>query len=432
MIHSVWTDNVELPRFPQLEGDLKTDVLIVGGGMAGILCAYELEQSGVDYALIEADAICRGVTRNTTAKLTSQHGLIYGKLLRQFGLDAARAYWQANEAALQRFRQLAGEIKCDFETKDAYVYATSQLGQLEQEMDALQRIGVPATYVDKTALPFSVAGAVRFEQQAQFHPLKFVAGIVPTLHIYEHTPARTFANHTVMTSHGKITAGQIIMATHFPLINKHGSYFLKMYQHRSYVLALTHETALDGMYVDASKTGLSLRSYGDLLLLGGGGHRTGKRGGNWTELERFAQKYYPDAQEGCRWATQDCMTLDGMPYIGQYSKQTPGLYVATGFNKWGMTSSMVAAMVLRDLILGRENPYAAVFSPSRTMLRPQLFANAWEAVTNLLTISTPRCPHMGCALKWNAQEFSWDCPCHGSRFAADGRLLDNPATGNLK
>ena len=126
------------------------------------------------------------------------------------------------------------------------------------------------------------------------------------------------------------------------------------------------------------------------------------------------------------------MSLDGVPYIGQYSSRTPGLFVATGFNKWGMTSSMAAAMLLSDLVQGRKNPYAQVFSPSRTALRPQLFSNMGKAAVHLLTPRSPRCPHMGCALKWNPQERSWDCPCHGSRFTEEGKLLDNPATGGLK
>lgn len=432
MINSVWANTVNLPKFQRLEHDLKTDVLIVGGGMAGILCAYELAQAGIDYTLIEADTICHGVSRNTTAKLTSQHSLIYDKLIRQFGTDTAGMYWHANEAAIKRFQQLSEKSPCDFEQKNAYVYTLDQSEKLEKELRALEKIGACAEYVKELPLPFQVSGAIRFDHQAQFHPLKLIAGIAPSLNIYEHTAARAFDGNTVLAGRNKIKAENIIIATHFPLINKHGSYFLKMYQHRSYVLALKGAPALDGMYVDAAETGLSFRSYGDLLLLGGGGHRTGKQGGNWLDLESFAQAHYPAAQVQCRWATQDCMTLDHIPYIGQYSKRTPGLYVATGFNKWGMTSSMVAAMVLRDLIQGTQTPYAAVFSPSRTILRPQLFANAFEAVTNLLTPSKPRCPHMGCALKWNAQERSWDCPCHGSRFTEDGTLLDNPATGNLK
>ena len=432
MIDSVWADTAQLPSFSSLKQDVRTDVLIVGGGLAGLLCAYMLTQDGVNCLLIEADTICSGISRNTTAKLTSQHGLIYRKLEREFGPDTARLYWEANEAALAQYRRLSRKFPCDFQEKNAYVYAVEQQNKLEEELSALERSRIPADYVDTLPLPFAVSAAIRFKNQAQFHPLKFAAGIAQGLNIYEHTAARAFEGTTVITDHGRMKADSIIVATHFPLLNKHGSYFLKMFQHRSYVLALEQAPDLEGMYIDEKDTGLSFRNYNDLLLLGGGAHRTGKQGGNWEELEHFARKYYPQANIKERWAAQDCMTLDGIPYIGPYSRSTKGLYVATGFNKWGMTSSMVSAMILRDLVQGRENPYAAVFSPSRTILRPQLFVNAVEAAVNLLTPSTPRCPHMGCALKWNPQERSWDCPCHGSRFTKEGKLLDNPATGDLK
>ena len=432
MNDSIWTSDVKLPEFPPLEHDLQTDVLVIGGGLAGVLCAWRLAQDGVDYALIEGDRILRGVTRNTTAKLTSQHGLIYHKLLRQFDENTARLYWQANEAALEQYRQLAKDIDCDFEAKDNYVYAVDFVDELVKEMAALERLGIPAEFVNTVPLPVSAAGAVRFQNQAQFHPLKFAAGIVKDLRIFEHTAAREFLGSAVLTDKCKITARKIIVATHFPMNNKHGGYFLKMYQSRSYVLALENAEAVDGMFVDESGSGFSFRNYGDLLLLGGGGHRTGKHGGGWADLEAFAKKHYPNIKEKCRWATQDCMTLDGVPYIGHYSKRTPDMYVATGFNKWGMTSSMVAADLLCDLVQGRENPYASVFAPDRTVMRPQLAMNALEATKSLLTFTKPRCPHMGCALKWNPQEHSWDCPCHGSRFSEDGEVLDNPATGNMK
>ena len=431
MLDSIWTVAAELPSFPRLEQDVKTDVLIIGGGLAGLLCAYALEQRGIDYLLIEADTICSGVSRNTTAKLTSQHGLLYDKLVRQFGVDAARLYWRANEAALKRYRQLARRFPCDLETKDAYVYTLEDRNKLERELRALEAIGAPAELVEKLPLPFPTAGAVRLREQAQFHPLKLAAGIAQGLHIREHTAARAFEGKTVVTDRGVIRAENVIAATHFPLNNKHGAYFLKLYQHRSYVLALENGPDLDGMYVDASGTGLSFRNYGGFLLLGGGAHRTGHPGGGWAELEAFAHAHYPDAREQCRWAAQDCMSLDGVPYIGQYSRRTPGFFVATGFNKWGMTSAMVASMILSDLVQGKENPFAPVFSPSRTMLRPQLLVNGVTATANLLTVSKHRCPHMGCALKWNPQEHSWDCPCHGSRFDENGTLLDNPATGDL-
>lgn len=432
MTDSIWTAGVELPEFPSLNQDIKTDVLIVGGGLAGILCAHMLAQSGVDYALIEADRICRGVSRNTTAKITSQHALIYAKLTREFGTETARKYWEANEAALKQYQKLSEAFPCDFEIKDAYVYTTGQIRKLEDELAALHEIQAPAEYADKLPLPFPVKGAIRFANQAQFHPLKFISGIAKGLKIYEHTAAQAFEDTTVITAHGKISAAKVIIATHFPIINKHGSFFLKQYQHRSYVVALKNGPNVDGMYIDEAKDGLSFRNQDGFLLLGGGSHRTGKKGGSWNELETFASAHYPNAKIQYRWATQDCMTLDGIPYIGQYSRSTPDLYVATGFNKWGITSSMVAAMLLNNLVQGKNDPYEDVFSPSRTILRPQLLANGFHAVANLLTPTRPRCPHMGCALKWNRQERSWDCPCHGSRFTTDGKLLDNPATGDLK
>ena len=231
-----------------------------------------------------------------------------------------------------------------------------------------------------------------------------------------------------ITQYGEIAFRKAIVATHFPILNKHGGYFLKLYQHRSYVLALDGAPSVDGIYVDESEKGLSFRNWQNLLLLGGGSHRTGKTGGNWKELEEFARTFLGGAKILGKWATQDCMTLDGVPYIGPYSKSTPDLYVATGFNKWGMTSAMVSAMILSDSICGKTNPYAPVFSPSRSILHPQLLLNTAESLAGLLKPTAPRCPHLGCALKYNPAEHSWDCSCHGSRFSESGKLLDNPAT----
>lgn len=429
---SIWSDSVEFPSFKQLKKDIKTDVLIIGGGITGILCAYMLERAGVDYMLVEANKLCSGITKNTTAKISIQHGLIYHKLVKHFGVEKARMYLDANVAALQEYRKLCENMDCHFETKDSFVYSLNASAKLEKELHALNQLGYTADYVGNLPLPLSNVGAVRFENQAQFHPLKFLAEISKGLSIYEHTKVKELMPNTAITEHGRITAQNIIVTTHFPFLNKHGSYFLKMYQHRSYVIAYENATDVKGMYVDENDKGFSFRNYDKLLLIGGGDHRTGKNGGNWKEISEFATAHYPDAQARYYWATQDCMTLDEVPYIGAYSKRTENLYVATGFNKWGMTSAMTAAMLLRDIIVKKECSYAPVFSPSRTMLRTQLFMNIFEATTNLLTPTTKRCPHLGCALKWNPQERSWDCPCHGSRFTENGELIDNPATDDLR
>ncbi len=431
-MESIWQKSVKLPSFPKLEGDVKTDVLIIGGGIGGILTAFFLKQKGIDCILVEKGRICSGTTGHTTAKITSQHGLIYHKLLNGGGLEAAQKYLYANWFACEKYSELCRDIDCDYEEKDNYVYSVDDRGVLEQEMSALLKIGYAAEFRERLTIPLKTKGAVMFRHQAQFHPLKFISSIVQRLPIYEHTFVKEMRGNTAVTDRGNISAETVIVTTHFPFINKHGSYFIKLYQHRSYVLVLKHAQDVDGMYVDESKTGLSFRNYGDYLLLGGGGHRTGKKGGNWTELRDFANQYYPTATEYCHWAAQDCMSLDDVPYIGQYSGRTTKLYTATGFNKWGMTGAMLSAILLSDSVQGKSNVYADIFSPSRSILKPQLFVNAMESVVNLLSFTEKRCPHLGCALHWNEAEHSWDCACHGSRFDEGGRVLDNPANGNIR
>ena len=431
-MESIWSENSKMPTFDPLDGDISVDVLIVGGGITGVLCARCLQDAGVDCALIEADRICGGVTKNTTAKITVQHGLLCNELIKRFGVNKARLYFEAQNDALGKYKDMCRHIDCDFEEQASFVYSTNKLREIENEIRAFEKIGVKAHFEKNIPLPLETVGAVRIDNQAQFNPLKFLSHICRDLNIYEQTKALEFSPDGVLTNRGKIKAKKIIVATHFPIINKHGLYFVKMYQHRSYVLSLSGAERVDGMYVDADTKGLSFRNYGDYLLLGGGGHRTGKQGGGYNELKLFVKKHYPNAKITHRWATQDCMTLDGVPYIGRYFCGADNLYVATGFNKWGMTSAMLSAMMLTDMVMGRENKYAEVFSPSRSMLRTQLICNLGESLLGWVTPTTPRCPHMGCVLKYNRAEHTWDCPCHGSRFTQDGQLIDNPATNDKK
>ena len=425
---SIWSD-FELPVFPTLKGDTKTDVLIIGGGMAGLLTAHFLRQAGVHCMVAEAARIGSGTTQGTTAKVTAQHGLIYRHMVERFGTETAGRYLEANENAVHTFRQLCRDWDCDWADQDSLLYSVTDRGVLEAELETLQALHYPAVFTRQLPLPFPTVGAVTFPRQGQFHPLKFLSRLTRGLTICENTPVREIRDTYAVTDQGLIFADSFIVATHFPFLNKHGSYFMKLYQSRSYVLALENVPAFLGMYRDAAQTGLSFRHHGDILLLGGGGHRTGKPGG-WQELEEQAAAFYPGARITRRWAAQDCMSLDGIPYIGQYSKNTPNLYVATGFNKWGMTGSMTAAKILTDLV--QRNPYAELFSPTRSMLHRQLGVNLLESTKNLLTPTAPRCPHMGCALKWNRAEHSWDCPCHGSRFDEKGTLINNPATTDLR
>jgi len=431
-LESIWTDSVKLPTFKRLKGQINTDVLIIGGGICGILCAHFLKQQGIDYILVEGDTIGSGITKNTTAKITAQHGLIYDKLIRSIGQEKAKMYLDANQLALSKYRELCKNIDCNFEDQNAYTYTLTDVRKIEKEVRAVQSLGFNCDFLNKINLPFDVKGAIKFENQAQFNPLKFICEISKDLNVYENSFVKeiNLDDHNALTSDALITVKNFIVTTHFPFINTHGSYFLKMYQHRSYAIALENAQNVNGMFVDEAQNGMSFRNYEKLLIVGGGDHRTGKKGGNYKELRQFAQKYYKNSIEKYNWATQDCMSLDGIPYIGHYSKSTANLFVASGFNKWGISSSMVSAMVLCDMVAGKTNEFQEVFSPHRSMLKLQLLVNGFEAAKNLLTISSKRCPHMSCALKWNSSEFSWDCPCHGSRFDENGKLIDNPSTGS--
>ena len=427
-MQSLWIETAKKTKFDNLNGDINTDVLIVGGGLTGILCAYMFDNAGVDYTLIEAEEICSGITKNTTAKITVQHGLNYDKIIKKYGVEAAQKYYKANNNALARYRELCKEFNCNFEVKDAYVYSLNDKEKIEKEIKAYNTIGVSVNFTKDIPLPLKITGAVKLGNQGQINPLELLYKVAENLNIKENTKLQNLLPNCAETDKGKIHFKKAIIATHFPIINKHGSYFLKMYQHRSYVIAYENAQNVGGMYVDDDLKGLSFRNYGDLLLIGGGSHRTGKKGGNWAEISAFAKRHYPKAREKYRWATQDCMTLDGLSYIGNYSKNTPNLFVATGYNKWGFTTAMVAAEILCDLVQEKRNEFANIFSPSRSIVHPQLAINGLESFLNIITPTTPRCPHLGCALKYNKHEHTWDCPCHGSRFEKGGKLIDGPAT----
>lgn len=474
---SVWSESCKFRKREALNKDIKTDVLVIGAGIAGILTAYMLKQNGREVVVIDAAEIASGNTKNTTAKITSQHDLIYSKLISEFGEEKARQYAKANELAIKKYKEIIEDkrIECDFEEKLAYVYSLNEVDVLKEEAEAAKNLGIDAEFVEEANLPFKINGAVKFNNQAQFNPLKFLKDISNELVIYENTRALEIKENLVVTSGGNITANNIVVATHYPIMNAPGYYFMKMHQERSYVLALENTSEIDGMYIDLNKEGYSFRTYNNLLLLGGISHRTGENeeGGSYDELRKVAKRLYPKAEEKYYWSAQDCMTIDGIPYIGRYSSETPSIYVATGFNKWGMTSSMVSAMIISDMILEKENDFSEIFSPRRFDLSLSInnIANDLiETAKNFIAqkvyipsseiehiknghggiieyngekvgvyknkegkeffVST-KCTHLGCQLSWNADELTWDCPCHGSRFDYKGRLIGSPATKDL-
>ncbi len=428
---SIWEATAKLPSFAPQNGDVETDTLIIGGGMTGILLAYELQQRGQKYLLVERGSIGGGTTGGTTAKITVQHGACYQKLLKE-GFEVAEKYLAANEDALSRYAALCRGIDCDWTEQDSFLYACDDETALVNELNALRLIGAEAEWCDTPPLPFDTVGAVRMPGQAHFHPLRFLAAIAEDLAIREQTPVRALDGLTAVTDGGRIRARRIVAATRFPILNKHGLYWMKLYQSRSYFIALEGAPAVGGMYRDADPKGLSLCDAEPYLLIGGGAQRPGKPGTRWETARGLHLAAYPEAAERFAWAAEDAMSLDGIPYIGQYAPSTEGLYVAAGFNKWGMTGAMAASRLLADALTGERQPdWADIFNPARCMIKPQLVVNGFASVKGLLTPTAPRCPHLGCALHETEEEHAWECACHGSRFSMDGTLLDGPATVGL-
>lgn len=440
----LWENGINMLRFPKLEGDMEIDVLIVGGGMAGILCAHKLQKQGVRYLLVDAETVGSGTTKGTTAALTAQHGNIYTKLVKNFDKETAKGYLKANLKAVEEYRKLADDIDFDFQDMPSYTYSTDDRHALMVESVIVKELGFDAEYVKDAGLPFETVGAVRFPRMAQFHPLKLIAALSEEMEIREHTKVLSVGRskradsvsgqyrYTAHTKQGDIHANKIIMSAHYPFLGMKGVYPLKLYQKRSFVVALEHAPQLVGTYADDAEGGIYLRTYEDLLLVGGGDYRTGTRNDGFETVRDFVRKHFPKVHERYAWAAQDCISLDEMPYIGNYSKSLPDVYVITGFNEWGMSSSMVAASIITDQIMGRKNSFAKIFAPDRTMFRKQLAVNMAETMKSYLTPTTRRCTHMGCALKKNIEENTWDCPCHGSRFDEKGCVLDNPAKRDIK
>ena len=474
---SIWTKTAALPEFPMLDGDYEADVAVIGGGLAGLLTASFLRRAGAEVSVIEADRVGGGQTAGTTAKLTAQHGLKYQQLTEDFGPEAAGQYARANLAAVERLRRLVREwdIDCDFEDCDSFLYTAGAPGPLEQEYDVCRALGMDVYLTHDTELPFS-ALALGLRDQARFHPLKLLAALADGLTIYEHSRVMDVEEGRVMVDGGSITAETVIFTCHYPFLNVPGYFFARQHQERSYVLALEGAKFMKNCYLGVEENGLSFRSWGNYLLLGGGAHRTGdnREGGQYEMLRQAARRYWPQCREAAAWSAQDCMPMDGVPYIGQYADSRPDWLVATGFQKWGMSSSVVAAEILSAMALGQTPPAdSAVFAPHRFKAGASTHQLAEDATCSLKGLSkrflepgripadhippghggvaevdgeklgvyrdekgelhtvVPKCPHMGCQLEWNPDEKSWDCPCHGSRFDIYGRLLTGPAQTDL-
>ncbi|HYZ91462.1 MAG TPA: FAD-dependent oxidoreductase [Actinomycetota bacterium] len=492
---SFWVESTAESAFPRLRGDITVDVAVIGGGIAGLTSATLLKEAGRSVAVIESKRIVRGATGYTTAKLTSGHGLIYRHLIAKFGVAKARAYADANQAAIA---EVAGRvdrhsIDCDFERRANYVYADERdkRESIEKEVEATLRLGLPASFIDDPPLPVETRGAIRLDDQAEFHPRKYLLALAASLtgdssHIFELTRALQVEDGRscrVVTDAGDVHARDVLILTQIPFLDR-GLFFTKVHPYRAYVLAapISDEHAPDGMFLTSKSPTRSIRSTPldgrRLLLLGGEGHKTGTVSDNeqrFAKLDAFLRAHFDAGEVIYRWATQDYYSVDRVPYIGPLTRGTERIRVATGFGGWGMSGGTAAAMILSDAVLGNRDRSGGVFASKRWRPRASsgrlvkenaLVARHWlldafivptsrapESVrpgeADILRIAGRRvafyrdesgephavsavCSHLACLLRWNAAERSWDCPCHGSRFDVDGVVLQGPAVRDLE
>ncbi|TMW72074.1 FAD-dependent oxidoreductase [Alteribacter natronophilus] len=491
-----WRKNVSAElEFPKLSEDLTCDVCIVGGGIAGITTAYVLQKEGFDVVVLEAGRLLNGTTGHTTAKITSQHGLIYDEYISHFGEEKARRYYEANEEGLKMIESFISElgVDCGFSRQDAFVWTNERkkLDQLKKEDEAYRKLGIDGGLVDESELPFPAEGAIVIRNQAQFNPVPYLQAMAASFtdkggRIFENTTANGVDpgdSPKVNTRSGySVTCRHVVAASHFPFYDGSALFFARMHAERSYSLAVRTSKPMEtGMYINAEDPKRSIRSspMGDetIMIIGGERHKTGQgidTSRHYDDLAFYSREVFPDAEVLYRWASHDWITMDKMPYIGPVREKYGNILAATGFHKWGMTNGTIAARVIRDAIQENEHPYRELYSPQRLKADPSFRefvkenanvakelikgkielngrdpedlqndqggvvrvngkrAGAYRDHDGKLHIVDTTCRHMGCEVEWNDGDRTWDCPCHASRYKVDGTVVEGPATEPLK
>jgi glycine/D-amino acid oxidase-like deaminating enzyme/nitrite reductase/ring-hydroxylating ferredoxin subunit len=495
-LESHWMQTTPATDHPRLAGPLEIDVAVVGGGIAGVCTAWEVAATGRSVAVLEADRVVTGVTGYTTAKLSSLHTLVYAKVAQAFGSEAARLYAESQQSAVERAVTVSAElgIDCDLERVPGFTYAESEehLQDIHDEVEAARAAGLPASFVTDTGLPFPVAGAVRVEEQAQFHPRKYLLGLAEDLtrrggRIFERTRAVGLEEGKpcrVTTERGStVVARDVVVATHYPVFDR-ALLFARLSPRRELVVAgpLSGERDPAGIYITQEENTRSVRTAplpdGRRLLIVTGEHFTPGAADVTERFERllaWTRERFPGVEITYRWATQDNSTTDGVPFVGPFHPGAEHVHVAAGFGGWGMSSGIMAGRLLAAAIAGQRPPWADLYDPRRLhplreagpMLKLQagvarhfvgdrirgshvdsleeIEAGSGAVVRiggeqcavyrgedGVVTALSARCTHLGCIVHFNDAERAWECPCHGSRFGLDGAVLQGPANRPLQ
>lgn len=485
---SYWNATASPSAFPTLSDALHVDVAIVGGGIVGITTARMLKEKGLTVAVVEARKVGRQVTGKSTAKVTTQHSLRYQTLKSKFGVEQTQLYAEAQEVAIGEIERLIREfqIDCDFETKAAFVYTCQEdlVAELEKELEVAKSLGLPASMVKETGLPFEVKAALRFDGQAQFHPTKYVAALAETIpgdgsHVFEDSRVVNWEPTRIVTNHGSVTARHVVMATHLPL-GQIGFYYAQVHPHAEPVIAAPIGRTANGMYLSVEQPVHSFRTHtlGDTVfgIATGPSFKPGdtdKERESFEEIERWLTETFDAGPIRYRWVNEDYGSMDNMPFVGWSSSSDDRYLVATGFGAWGISNGTAAGMILADLAAGAENAWIKAFDATRVKPiagGPKFLAENLGVASHLIGGYLSRypksfdalapgqasifkidgknlaafrdedgkihavsavCSHMGCLVGWNENDHTWDCPCHGSRFELDGTVLHGPAARPL-
>ena len=490
---SIYIEETQTTKYPMLNEDMNVDIAIIGGGIVGLTLAYLLRNTNQKVVVLEANQIAMGMSARTTAKLTPCHGLIYDQLTHTKSPGKAKQYLEINQMAMEIVKSIIEKekIECDFKQSPSYVYTTEEQGirYIKNEIETCRRLGLRLQYKESLSIGLPVKAALELEEAYIFHIRKYLLKLAEIFVeaggvIYEHTPIQIVESDEVTGLEAKngayIHAKKIIIASHFPVYDGLGLYFTRLQMRREYVIAVkvSKDKMPKGNYISIDQPKFSIRPVPekDVVLIGGGEHRTGddmKEVAHFDELVQFAQTVFGSDEVLCHWSTQDYVTSDSVPYVGYLnSRLSHDVYVATGFNKWGMTGGTAAALVLKDMLTVGRSPYEELFNPMRTeaftgqifvknnvigiknyiqgklhQVPKSMYPEKGQAITTRLEdgniygiyqdeeayyhIVELTCPHVGARLRWNSAEKSWDCPFHGSRFSIDGEVLEGPATHTL-
>jgi glycine/D-amino acid oxidase-like deaminating enzyme/nitrite reductase/ring-hydroxylating ferredoxin subunit len=478
---SCWTATARPTDYPALEGSIHAEAVVVGAGIVGLTTALRLCEGGREVVVLEGLSAGGQVTGRSTAKITTQHALIYRHLIDTLGLALAQDYADANRAGARQVREwaLAFDIACDLEEKPAYTYTQNpaRRGEIEAEADAARRLGLEADVLDRAPLPFDTAGALVFPDQAQFNPAMYLVGLAEAIaarggRIFEQSRVREIGEASrwrAVTDNGTVHAEHVVVATNMTIKSPVG--MANRTQPRSHV-AMAYRVddplAVDGMFIGIDDPTRSIRmgrdAEGPLLVALGPKFNTGQDGDvarRFVELDHWSRANLPVGETVWRWCNEDCDTPDRVPYAGTPDlEKAPGFHIATGFNAWGISNGTAAGMMIADLICGRSSPWQKLYDPTRpypedfhengdsqsimasaediapgeggVIVRGEKKIAAWRDESGELHAVSATCTHKGCTVTWNNAERTWDCPCHGSIFAADGSVIHGPARKPLQ